>query len=169
MKINEHQKKGCDKAMDSEGNPFKLKLYPPLRNATKGVYIVKGGNTLEYRAKANELSKPRNSCPLTTLTLHLVQTFEHKHKKEKIPPLEIHDEVQEEFVVCKKHLMKHESSIVKQIVVPKRILEHPILLKLITQEKSQHNGIGSHLFYLNLHHCNVFLSFNNIQFIIVLV
>jgi len=33
MRINEHQKKGCDKAMDIEGNPFKLKLYPPLRNA----------------------------------------------------------------------------------------------------------------------------------------
>jgi len=108
MKINEHQKKGCDKAMDFEQNPFKLKLYPPLKNATEGVYLVKGGNTLEYRAKANALWKPKKSCLLTTLVLHLVQTFEQKHKKEKTSPLEIHDEVEKEFVVVhKKRLMKH--------------------------------------------------------------
>jgi hypothetical protein len=47
--------------MDFEGNLFKLKLYPPLRNATEGVYIVKGGNTLEYRAKVNALLKPKNN------------------------------------------------------------------------------------------------------------
>ncbi len=33
--------------MDSEGNPFKLKLYSPLKNTTKGVYLAKGGNILE--------------------------------------------------------------------------------------------------------------------------
>jgi hypothetical protein len=108
MKINEHQKKGCDKAIDFEKNPLKLKLHPPFKNATDGVYLVKGGNTLEYRAKANALSKPRSSHHLTTLILHLIQTFEHKHKKDKTPPLEICDEVQKEFVVVrKKHLMKH--------------------------------------------------------------
>jgi hypothetical protein len=42
--------------MDFEGNLLKLKLYPPLRNATEGVYLVKGGNIMEYRAKANALS-----------------------------------------------------------------------------------------------------------------
>jgi hypothetical protein len=29
------------------------------------------------------------------------------------------------------------------------------LLEHITWKKSQHYGIGSHLFYLNLQHCNV--------------
>jgi hypothetical protein len=41
--------------MDFEGNCFKLKLYPPLKNVAKGVYLVKGGNILEYRVKANAL------------------------------------------------------------------------------------------------------------------
>jgi hypothetical protein len=44
MRINEHQKKGCDKVVDFKGNPLKLKLYLPLRNATEGVYLAKGGN-----------------------------------------------------------------------------------------------------------------------------
>jgi hypothetical protein len=69
MKINEHRKKGCDKVVDFKRNPFKLKLYSQFKNATKGVYLVKGGNILEYRAKANALSKPRNNCPLITLAL----------------------------------------------------------------------------------------------------
>jgi hypothetical protein len=42
MKINEHQNKGCEKVMDFEGNYLKLKLYPPLKNAAKGVYIQRG-------------------------------------------------------------------------------------------------------------------------------
>jgi hypothetical protein len=42
MKINENQKKGCDKAMDFEGNLFKLKLYPPLRNVMNGCISCKG-------------------------------------------------------------------------------------------------------------------------------
>jgi hypothetical protein len=58
--------------MDFEGYFFKLKLYPPLRNAAEGVYFAKGGNILEYRAKANALSKPKNSRPLITLALQLV-------------------------------------------------------------------------------------------------
>jgi hypothetical protein len=44
MKINEHQKKGCDNVVDFEGNPLKLKLYLPLKNAMEGVYLAKGGN-----------------------------------------------------------------------------------------------------------------------------
>jgi len=60
---------------------------------------VKGGNILKYRVKANALSKPRNNHPSTTLTLQLVQIFEHKRKKEKTPPLEIRDEVQKEFII----------------------------------------------------------------------
>ncbi len=75
----------------------------------------------------------------------------HKLKKEKTFPLEIHDEVQEEFIVVrKKCLMKHGGQAIKQVSKLERILECPTLLKPITAEKSQHNGIGSHLFYLNL-------------------
>jgi hypothetical protein len=69
MKINEHQKKGCDKDVDSEGNPFKLKLYPPLKNVAEGVYLTKGENILEYKVKVNALSKPRSSHPSITLAL----------------------------------------------------------------------------------------------------
>jgi hypothetical protein len=69
MRINEHQKKGCDKAMDFKRNLFKLKLYPSLKNAMEGVYLVNGGNILEYRVKANALSKPRSNSPSTTLAL----------------------------------------------------------------------------------------------------
>ncbi len=102
--------------MDFKGNPLKLKLYPPLRNVVEGVYLAKGGNILEYRAKANALSKPRSSRPLTTLALQLVQTFEHKRKKEKTPPLEIHNKVEEDFVVVhKKRLTKHGGQVVKQV------------------------------------------------------
>ncbi len=72
MKINEHLKKGCDKVVDCQRNPFKLKLYSPLKNVAKGVYLVKGGNILEYKAKMNALLKPRNSHPSTTLTLQLI-------------------------------------------------------------------------------------------------
>jgi hypothetical protein len=69
MRINEHRKKGCDKDVDSKRNPLKMKLCPPLRNAMKGVYLTKCGNILKYRAKANALSKSRNSHPSTTLSL----------------------------------------------------------------------------------------------------
>jgi hypothetical protein len=49
---------------------------------------------------------------------------EHKRKKEKTLPLEICDEVQEEFVVvCKKHFMKHGGQSVKQVSKLKKILE----------------------------------------------
>jgi hypothetical protein len=58
--------------MDSKGNPFKLKLYPPLRNTMEGVYFTKGGNILEYKAKVNALSKPRSNHPSTTLILQLI-------------------------------------------------------------------------------------------------
>jgi len=44
-------KEGCDKVMNSEGNPFKLKLYPPLRNVMEGVYFEKGGNILDIRRR----------------------------------------------------------------------------------------------------------------------
>jgi hypothetical protein len=45
--------------MDSKRNPLKLKFYPPLRNVVEGVYFEKGGNILEYKAKANALLKLR--------------------------------------------------------------------------------------------------------------
>ncbi len=156
--------------MDSKRNPLKLKLYPPLKNVAKGVYLANGGNILKYKAKKNALSKPRNSHPSTTLTLQLVQTFEHTHKKDKTPPLEICNEVQEEFVVVhKKRLTKHGGQAIKLVLKPERIFKCHALPKPIIQEKPQHSGIGSHLFYLNMQHCNVYLSFNNIQLAIVLV
>jgi hypothetical protein len=133
--------------VDSERNPLKLKLYPTLRNATEGVYLVKGGNILKYRAKVNALSNPRSNHPSTTLTLQPIQTFEHKCK-EKTPPLEICDEVQEEFIVVHtKRLTKHGSQAVKQVSKLKKIHKHLTLLELITWEKLQHSGIKSHLFY----------------------
>jgi len=52
----------------------------------ESVYLAKGGNILEYKMKANALSKPRNSHPLTTLTLQPLQAFEHKHKRKKPHP-----------------------------------------------------------------------------------
>jgi hypothetical protein len=67
----------------------------------------------------------------------------------------------------KKCFRKHESQVVKQVLKPERIFEHPITLELITQKKSQHSGIRSHLFYLNLQHCNVLLNFEKIQLVIV--
>jgi hypothetical protein len=77
--------------------------------------------------------------------------------------LEICNEVQKEFiVVCKKRLTKHGGQAIKQVSKPKKVLERPTSLEPITWEKSQHNGIGSHLFYLNLQHCNVSLNFDNI-------
>jgi hypothetical protein len=93
MKINEHQKKGCDKVVDSKRNLFTLKLYPPLKNVAEDVYLVKGENILKYKVKANALSKPRSSCPSITLALQPIQTFKHKCKKEKTPSLDIHDKV----------------------------------------------------------------------------
>ncbi len=48
---------------------FQTKLYPPLKNVVEGVHLVKGGNILEYRAKANALLKLNSSHLLTTLAL----------------------------------------------------------------------------------------------------
>ncbi len=78
-------------------------------------------------------------------------------------PLKILNEVKDEFIVVhKKQLTKHGGQVVKQVSKLERIFERHASLKPITWEKSQHNGIGSHLFYLNLQHGNVSLSFNNI-------
>jgi hypothetical protein len=136
MRINEHKKKGCEKVMDFERNPFKLKLYPPLRKTTEGVYIVKGGNILEYRVKENALSKPKNSRLSIALVLNLVQMYKHKRKKEKTASLEIHNEVQKDFIVVhKKCLTKHGGQTIKQVLKPKRILECLDSSKPITREK----------------------------------
>jgi hypothetical protein len=103
----------------------------------EGVYIVKGGNILEYKVKANALLKPRNSRPSITLALKPVQTYKHKHKKEKTSPLEICNKVQKTFVVVrKKCLTKHGGQIIKQVLKPERILKHLNLSKPITHEKS---------------------------------
>jgi hypothetical protein len=163
MMINEHQKKGCDKFVDSEKNLLKLKLYPPLKNTIKGVYLAEVGNILDYKAKANALSKPSSIYLSTTLVLHLIQKFEHKHKKEKTPPLEIHDEVQEDFIVVHyKHFTKHGGQVVKQVSKLERILKCTRFVETYDSRKSQHSGVGSRFLYLNLQHCNVSISFNKI-------
>jgi hypothetical protein len=46
--------------------------------------------------------------------------------------------------------MKHGGQLIKQVSKLEKIFERPISPKPITQKKSQHIGIGSHLFYLNL-------------------
>jgi hypothetical protein len=76
--------------------------------------------------------------------------------------------MKEEFVVVrKKRLMKHGGQAIKQVSKPKKILEHLSLLEPMIQEKPQHSG--SHVFYLNMQHCNVSLSFDKIQLTIVLI
>jgi len=50
----------------------------------------------------------------------------------------------------KKCFMKHGGQLIKQVSKLEKIFERPISPKPITQKKSQHIGIGSHLFYLNL-------------------
>jgi hypothetical protein len=82
--------------------------------------------------------------------------------------LEICNEVEKRFVVIyKKRLTKHGGQVIKQVLKPKSIFESLVLSKPITWENSQHNGIGSHLFYLKLQHRNVSLSFDKIQLTIV--
>jgi hypothetical protein len=108
MRINEHQKKGCEKDVDFEKNPLEFKLCPPLRNIMEGVHLAKGGNILEYNAKVDALSKLRHNRPSSTLALQGVQTFEHKRNKEKTTSLDIHEEVPKEFmVVHKKRFTRH--------------------------------------------------------------
>jgi hypothetical protein len=43
-----------------------------------GVHFAKGKNILEYKVKANALSKSRISRPSSTLILKGIQMFEHK-------------------------------------------------------------------------------------------
>jgi hypothetical protein len=87
--------------------------------------------------------------------------FEHKCKKEKTLPLEVHDEVEKKFVVVhKKYFTKHGGQVVKQVLKPKRILECIASPKPIIWEKLQHSGIGPHLLCLILQHYNVSLSFD---------
>jgi len=87
---------------------------------------------------------------------------------EKTPPLEIHNKVQEEFVVVlKKRPQKTWRPSSQTSFETREDSQAFCFVKIINQEKSQHNGIGSHLFYLNLQHCNVSLSFNKIKLVIV--
>ncbi len=67
----------------------------------------------------------------------------------------------------KKCFTKHGGQVIKQVSKLERIFEHLALSKPITLDKSQHSGIGSHLFYLNLQHCTISLNFNKIQLTIV--
>ncbi len=82
--------------------------------------------------------------------------------------MEIHDGVFKKIVVVyKKCFMKHGGQPIKQVSKLEKIFECLASPKPITQKKLQHSGIGSHLFYLNLQHYNVSLSFNKVQLIIV--
>jgi hypothetical protein len=42
---------GLQKMINDNKNQQTFKLYPPLKNVTKGIILAKGGNVLEYRAK----------------------------------------------------------------------------------------------------------------------
>jgi predicted phosphoadenosine phosphosulfate sulfurtransferase len=67
--INEHQKKGCQKNKEFWKEFSHLKLYSPLQNVTKGVYLAKCGNILEFWTKTNALLNIRHSHPSSTLAL----------------------------------------------------------------------------------------------------
>ncbi len=84
-------------------------------------------------------------------------------------PLEIHEEVLEEFMfVCKKRLMKHGGQPIKQVLKIDTKLECFASSKIIHQEQSQHIGIRSHHVYVNLQRCNVYLNnFDKFQLPIV--
>ncbi len=61
-------KKGVWQSYGFQRESSQTKVTPTI-NATKGVHLVKGGHILEYRVKANALSKPRSNHPSTTLDL----------------------------------------------------------------------------------------------------
>jgi hypothetical protein len=107
MRLNEHRKKGCEKAMDEDGNPLILKVYPPLRNVVEGVILAKGENVLEYGAKLEASSKPKQSHAIVTKIVPLMQ---QKRKKEKSLPMESLKEdvgqATEHGLTHKKHLTK---------------------------------------------------------------
>jgi hypothetical protein len=42
------KRKGAKKIKNFERNSLTLKLYSPLQNVTKGVYLAKCGNILEF-------------------------------------------------------------------------------------------------------------------------
>jgi len=84
-------------------------------------------------------------------------------------PLEIHDEVPEEFmVVPKKWFTRQGGQPIKQVLKTNRKLERLASQKTILWEQLQHNGIVSHPVYVNLQHYNVCLSnFDKFQLPIV--
>jgi hypothetical protein len=48
LELMNTKRKGAKKIKNFERNSLTLKLYSPLQNATKGVYLAKCGNILEY-------------------------------------------------------------------------------------------------------------------------
>ncbi len=55
--------------------------------------------------------------------------------------MEIHDEVQEDFVlVRRRRLTKHGGQVVKQVSKPERIFKRTFSLEPIIREILQHNG-----------------------------
>jgi len=84
-------------------------------------------------------------------------------------PLKIHEKDLEEFmVVRKKQLKKRGGQPIKQVLKIDNKLKHLTSTKTIPWKQSQHSGIGSHLVYVNLQHCNVCLSnFDKFQLPIV--
>ncbi len=71
MRLNEHRKKGCEKAVDDNGNQLTLNL--PLKNIIEDVILAKSGNVLEYKANLKALSKPRCSHFVVTKTISVAQ------------------------------------------------------------------------------------------------
>ncbi len=74
------------------------------------MYLAKGGNILEYRAKAKALPKIRHSCPSSTLVLQGKETLQHKWKKKRTPPLESLDH---NLAPKKEIVMNHKKRFIK--------------------------------------------------------
>jgi hypothetical protein len=77
---------------------------------SRGEYLAKGGNILEYQAKAKALPKIRHSRPSSTLALQGGETLQHKQKKERTPPLESLDH---DVATKRKNMMNHKKKFIK--------------------------------------------------------
>jgi hypothetical protein len=73
---------------------------------------------------------------------------EHKHKKEKTLPLEVHDKVQEDFVVVReKHFTKHGGQAIKQVLKPK-IFSNALPHRNLSFGKNHNTMVLDHTFFI---------------------
>jgi len=135
----------------------------------KGMYIVKGGNVLEYRTKANAFSKPKSNHPLTTLVLQLYKCLNTNSKRRKPCPWKFATKFKRNLLLHVRNASQNMEAKQSNKFWNERIFEHLVSSKPITWKKLQHSSIWSHLFKKNLQHCNVSLSFDKIPLTIVLV